>query len=75
MSTALVKQILAGCDPSVWTPAADNKPFAVAPEVPDRTAGTIGRALSALKVLDRYEFRAAARRDRVVQDINKDCVI
>jgi hypothetical protein len=75
ISTAVVRQILAGCDPSGWTPAADNKPFAVAPEAPDndRKAEAVGRALSALKVLDRYESRAAARRDRVVREIIGDC--
>jgi hypothetical protein len=77
--TAVVRQILAGCDPRGWILAADNKPFAVAPEVPDkesdRTAEAIGRALSALKVLDRYESRAVARRDRVVQEIIRGCYI
>jgi hypothetical protein len=74
ISTAVVTQILAGGDYSGWSPAADR---AVPQEVPNResdlTAVALGQALSALKVLDRYESRAAARRDRAVQEIIKEC--
>lgn len=76
ISTAVVTQILAGCDHSGWTPAAD---LAVPPEVlgrePDRTAEALGQALLALKAVDRYESRAAARRDRAVQEIIKECYV
>jgi hypothetical protein len=68
ISTAVVTQILAGGDHSDWTPAADR---AVPPKVPDSTAEALGQALLALKVLDRYESRAAARRDRAVQEIQR----
>jgi hypothetical protein len=72
MSTALVKQILAGCDRSGWTAAADR---AVPPDdkEPDRTAEAVGHALSVLKVFDRYESRAAVRRDKAVQEIIHEC--
>ena len=74
ISTAVVSQILAGCGHSGWTPAANP---AVPPEAPDRepdrAVEALGQALSALEVLDRYESRAVARRDRVVQEIIKGC--
>jgi hypothetical protein len=69
----MVTQILAGCDDSGLPRTADRKPFAGPPEVPDNgpdlTSEMIGRALSALQVLDRYESRAAARRDKTVRHI------
>ena len=47
------------------------KPFADPPEDngPDLTSEPIRRVLSALKVLDRYESRAAARRDKIFREI------
>ena len=60
ISTALVRQILADCDPSMTAKETD------------RTAEAIGRALSALKVLDRYESRAVARRDKAVHKTEKE---
>ena len=66
MSIAVVTQIL---NHSGGTPAPDRKPFAGPPEDTGRTSETLGRALSALKVIDRYESRAAARRDKEVQQI------
>jgi hypothetical protein len=72
ISTVVVKQILAGCDRSGWTAAADR---AVPPDdrEPDRTAEAVGHALSVLKVFDRYESRAAVRRDKAVQEIIQEC--
>jgi hypothetical protein len=74
INTAVVAQILAGCNHSGWTPAAD---CAVPPKLPDgepgRTADAPRQALFTLKVLDRYVSRAVARRDRVAQDIIKGC--
>ncbi len=39
------------------------------PEEPERSAEAIRRALPELRKLDRYEKRAAARRDRAVQEL------
>jgi hypothetical protein len=71
ISTAVVAQILAGCDHNDWTPSADREQFAVPPEGPDQTAEPIGRALSALELLARYESHAAARRHRAIREIFK----
>ena len=39
------------------------------PKEPERTAEAVRRALPELAKLDRYESRAAARRDRAIQEI------
>jgi hypothetical protein len=70
IGAAIVTQILAGCDHGNWTTSADRKHLAVPPTVPseerDLTAEAIGRALSALKVVERYERRAVSKRRRIV---------
>jgi hypothetical protein len=70
ISTAVVTQILAGCD---HTPSVDREQFAVPPEVPDKGAKRTaeGRALSAQKMLARYESHAVARRHRAIREIFK----
>jgi hypothetical protein len=68
MSMAVVTQIL---NHSGETPAPNRKPFAGPPDDTDRTSETIGRALTSLKVFDRYETRAASRRDKVIRQITE----
>ena len=73
ISTSVVTQIFAGCDHSGWTTSADHKQLAVPPEVADKGAKRTaeGLALSALKLLARYESHAVARRHRAIREIFK----
>ena len=73
ISTAVVTQILAGCDHHGWTPSVDREQLAVPPEGPDKGAKRTaeGRALSAQKMLARYESHAVARRHRAIREIFK----
>jgi hypothetical protein len=68
MSITVVGQILNHC---ARIHAADHKPFAGPPQEPDtgRTSETIGDVLFSLRLIARYESRAAGRRDKAVQQI------
>ncbi len=71
ITTAVVARILADREYGGRTTSADRKHLAVPPTVSseelDLTAEAIGRALSALKVLERYERRAVSKRRRIVK--------
>jgi hypothetical protein len=71
ISTAVVARILVDREYCGRTTSADRKHLAVRPTVSgeelDLTAEAIGRALSAFKVFDRYERRAASKRRRLVR--------
>lgn len=65
-----LNSVLSGRTPPVT--AERIEPSAMMPtEEPGRTAEAVQRALPALRKLDRYESRAAARRDRAIREIVK----
>jgi|tagenome__1003787_1003787.scaffolds.fasta_scaffold20937909_3 hypothetical protein len=63
-----LKAFDAGLDPPVSL-AMEGVPDQMPSEEPDRTAEAVRRALPELLKLDRYERRAAARRDRAVRQL------
>jgi hypothetical protein len=66
-----LKAVLSGRWPTAMPQRID--PLATMPtEEPERTAEAIRRALPELALLDRYESRAVARRDRAIRQIVKE---
>ena len=57
---------------SATVPAPTDSAPMVPPQDPDQSAEAVRRVLPELRKLDRYERRAAARRDRAVLDLSKE---